>query len=213
MKETSTDNMLQTGRTRSDRVLKGIREALINRNDVADCEACVNANEASAEDLSVAFAQSFTKGGGTMYYCLNENDIRARLEEIQHRHGDVIVGCASENLASFLCHIGLGSCCLCDTSKVYPLGATLCEALIAWNGGIVISSNLGLGKTIPALPETTVVLAFTSQVVANWEDANERLKALYSDYPDQIIVTQPSSYAYRKGAQKLYLLLIEDETN
>ena len=35
------------------------------------------------------------------------------------------------------------------------------EALVATNGGIVISSNLGLGINIPALPEATVVLAFT----------------------------------------------------
>lgn len=207
--------MMQRGGQRSDRVLKEIREALIDRTEVADCEACPCDNGAgeSAEDLSVAFAQNFTKAGGTMYYCLNEKDILKRMEEIRQRNGDVIVGCASENLSSFLCHIGMDKCCLCDPSKVYPLGATLCEALIAWNGAIVITSNLGLGKTINALPDTTVVLAFTSQVVKDWEGANDKLKTLYAEYPGQVMVTSPSSYAFRKGMQKLYLILIEDETN
>ena len=205
---------MQAGSLRKDRVMKDVREALINRNDVADCDNAADIVETpSDEDLSVTFAQNFTQAGGTMYYCLNEKDIRQRMEEIQHRHGDVVFGCASENLASFLGHIGMANCCLCEPTKRYPLGATLCEALIAWQGGIVISSNLGLGKTIPSLPETTVVLAFTSQVVTDWQTANERLKTLYPEYPEQIIITQPSSYAYRKGLQKLYLILIEDETN
>ena len=199
MKESSNDNMLQAGKLRSDRVLKNVREALIDRNDVADCDiAAAEADGTTPEDLSVAFAQSFTQSGGTMYYCLNEQDIRQRLEEIQRHHDDIVLGCASENLTSFLGHIGMQNCCTCDPTKLYPLGATLCEALIAWNGGIVISSNLGLGNKIPALPETA---------------ANERLKDLYKEYPEQIIVTSPNSYAYRRGMQKLYLLLIEDETN
>ena len=198
-----------------EQVMKDIREALMDRNEVAECDSttAVDAENNGTEDLSVVFAKNFTQNGGTMYYCLTENDIRQRLEEIRHRHGDAIVGCASENLSSFLCHIGMDNCCLCDPSKIYPLGAILCEALISWNGSIVITSNLGLGNTINALPETTVVLAFTSQVVSDWMAANERLKTLYTDYPEQVIVTSPASHAYRKGTQKLYLILIEDETN
>ena len=65
--------------------------------------------------------------------------------------------------------------------------------------------------TQPALAETTVVLAFTSQVVADWESANERLKNLYPQFPECLMVTNPGSYAYRKGQQKMYLILIEDE--
>jgi L-lactate dehydrogenase complex protein LldG len=214
MKDDRHSQVLQAGSLRKDRVMKDIREALIDRNDIANGDNATDTAEVvSEEDLSVAFAQHFTQAGGTMYYCLNENDIRQRMEEIQHRHGDIVIGCASENLASFLGHIGMENCCLCEPTKRYPFGATLCEALIAWQGGIVITSNLGLGKTIPSLPETTVVLAFTSQVVADWQTANDRLKTLYTDYPEQIIITQPSSYAYRKGQQKLYLILIEDETN
>ncbi|MBR6331487.1 MAG: hypothetical protein IKR79_07560 [Bacteroidales bacterium] len=215
MQDNRHNQIVQAGNLRSDRVMKEIREALIDRNDTTDCEI-PNANAAdtqTAEDLSVAFAQNFTQAGGTMYYCLDENDIRARIEEIQQRYDNIMIGCASENVTSFFGHIGITNCCTCDLSKRYPLGATLCEALVATNGGIVISSNLGLGINIPALPEATVVLAFTSQVVSDWQTANERLKELYADYPEQIIITSPSSYAYRKGQQSLYLILIEDETN
>ncbi len=200
-----------------EQVLKGIREALMNRSDIAEGEtpAAVGNTfiDAGADDLSVVFAENFTKAGGTLFYCFNESDIRDRIKDIQTKHNDVVIGCASENLTGFLGHLGLDNCSTCDPSKRYPLAATLCEALIAWQGSIVITSNLGLGNTIPALSETTIVLAFTSQVVADWEAANERLKQLYHEYPEQMIVTNPAGYSYRKGLQKLYLILIEDETN
>lgn len=196
-------------------VLKDIREALINRNNVENIElstveACTFVDP-EVNDLSVLFAERFTQRGGTLYYCYNESDIKNRIEEIQRRHEDVVIGCASENLNSFLGHLGIENRCTCDCSKRYPLGATLCEALIAWQGSIVISSNQGLGITIPSLSPVTIVLAFTSQVVSDWESTNERLKDLYPQFPDSLMVTNPASYAYRKKQQKIYLILIEDE--
>ena len=198
-----------------EKVMKDIRDAVRNKNVTADCEvSAADGNtfiDPEGEDLSVLFAQNFTQRGGTMYYCHNEQDIAARLREIQQRHGDVTIGCASENLTGFLGHLDIDNCCTCDLSMHYPLGATLCEALLAWQGSIVISSNQGLGTTVPALSEATVVLAFTSQAVPDWEVANERIRLLYPTFPEQLLVTNPGSYAYRKGQQKIYLILIEDE--
>ncbi|MBP5548032.1 MAG: hypothetical protein J6X58_03960 [Bacteroidales bacterium] len=195
-------------------VLKDIREALIDKNDFAEDPATSvgeNTFLVTDDDLSIVFAQNFTKSGATLYYCYNESDIRDKILEIQKLHGNITIGCASANLESFLGHLGVENRCLCTLSETHPLSATLCEALIAWQGSIVITSNLGLGVTVPALSETTIVLAFTSQVVTDWEAANERLKQLYPEYPNQIMITHPASYAYRKGQQKIYLILIEDE--
>ena len=199
-----------------EKVLKDIRMAMVDRNTIADCGAPHTVGTSfinDDDDLSVVFARNFTRAGGTLYYCYNESDIRDRIVEIQHRSNDIAIGCASENLTNFLGHLNVVNCQTCSPTTVYPLGATLCEALIAWQGSIVITSNLGLGTTIHALPETTIILAFTSQVVTDWEMANERLRQLYPELPDQIVITHPASYAYRKGSQKLYLILIEDETN
>lgn len=199
-----------------EQVLKDIREALINKNVIADDAVAGAAGTAFLDpeglDLSVVFAQNFTRAGGTLFYCYNESDIRDRIVEIQQRHGDVAIGCASENLTRFMGHLNVMGCETCRPDRRYPLGATLCEALIAWQGSVVISSNMGLGHSMPALSETTIVLAFTSQVVTDWEVANQRLRELYADYPDLLSVVHPASYAFRKGQQKIYLILIEDET-
>lgn len=198
-----------------EQVLKEIREALINKNPIDNRELTVTVGntfiDAGNEDLSVLFAQNFTQRGGTMYYCYNENDIRNRILDIQRRHGEVTIGCGSDNLTSFIGHLGIENRCTCDPDHRYPLGATLCEALTAWQGGVIISSNQGLGSTMPGLSEATIVLAFTSQVVPDWEAANERLKDLYPSFPDNLMLTNPASYAFRKGLQKMYLILIEDE--
>ncbi|MCR4815555.1 MAG: lactate utilization protein [Bacteroidales bacterium] len=198
-----------------EQVMKDIREALIDKNEITDRDA-PSTNSGTFimddnDDLSVLFAKKFTQAGGTLHYCYTEADIKKRILEIQSRYSNVAIGCASENLTTFLQHLNIDNCCSCNPSQRYPLGATLCEALLAWQGSIVISSNLGLGTTIPALPDATIVLAFTSQVVPDWEEANQRIKQLYPSYPEQIIITNPASYAYRKGTQKLYLILIEDE--
>lgn len=203
---------MKDNRTR-EQIMTVIREALVDNGTTSsgDLNVNFNFNVNENEDLSVIFAQTFCKNGGSMFYCYNEKDIGKHLVEIQQQHGDVTIGCASENLASFMGHLGIENRCLCDISKRYTLGASLCESLIAWRGGIVISSNQGLGTTIPSLPDTTIVLAFTSQVVIDWEMAFERMKNFYNNTPDNIIMINPASYVYRKGLQKLYLILIEDE--
>lgn len=195
-------------------VMRNIRKALLNKQPVAqaECKPChTTFTQAVDDDLSVAFAQRFTQQGGTMHYCYNEADIARHIRDIQQLNGSAELCCGSENLTTFLQHIGIDAACTAHADKLYPLGAILCEALVAWNGSIVISSNQGLGKTLPTLNKTTIVIAFTSQVVPDWETACERIKVLYAQFPEQTVVTSPSSYTYRRGLQHLHLILIEDE--
>jgi len=194
-----------------EQVVKDIREALMEKREIKDCDAAVAPAESGDEDLSVLFAKNYTQKGGTMYYCYNEEDIGLRIKEIQKLYGDVTIGSASENLTGFLAHLDITGSETASLAKLYPLGAILCEVLMADEGSIVISSNQGLGSTLPALTEAVIVLAFTSQVVRDWEQANERLKEYYDEFPAQLIVTNPASYGYRSGAQKIFLILIEDE--
>lgn len=215
-----------------EQMLKDIREALMERNDISESDCPLSDGSAfvvaDSNDLSVTFAKNFTEAGGTMYYCYNEADIAARIAFIQKTSGNATIACASDNLFSFLGHLNVNSLQAPTPAPNSPqstesspqtqtpqpsFGAILCEALLAWNGSIVISSNQGIGVSTPALYETTIVLAFTSQVVVDWETAHERIRDLYDHYPECMIVTNPSAQGYRKGQQKLYLILIEDEAN
>lgn len=200
-----------------EQVLKNVREALMEKNNISSCDIPTpdghTFTAAVGNDLSVTFAKNFTAAGGTMFYCYNETDIAVRIKEIQKSENGEILSCASENLHSFLGHLGVDNINTCNIDEKQHVGAILCESLLAWNGSIVISSNQGIGITVPSLFDTTIILAFTSQVVADWTMAHERIRNLYEQLPDNIVVTNPSAQAYRKGQQKIYLILIEDETN
>ena len=202
------------GNSPKENVLKDIRQALLNKQTTSGADGSVPEAtfiQAVDDDMSVAFAQRFTQQGGTMHYCYNEADIARHINEIQKLNGSDELCCGGDNLTTFLQHIGVSTACTAQTDKIYPLGAVLCEALVAWNGSIVISSNQGLGTTLPSLNKTTIVIAFTSQVVADWETACDRIRMLYAHFPEQILVTSPSAYAYRKKQQQIHLILIEDE--
>lgn len=198
-----------------EKLYNSLREALLERSetltDTSGADATGLMPDANGDDISIVLAQNFIQRGGTMFYCYNEGDISAKMKEIQHLHGDVVIGCGSENLTQFLSHLGVTNSETASTTKRYPLCAMLCESLTAWNGGIVVSSNQGLGVTLPTLGDATIVLAFTSQVVADWAAAAERMRQMYSEMPEQLLVTNPASASFRQGRQRLYLILIEDE--
>ena len=200
-----------------EQVMKDVREALMERNIIGEGDNHIPDGKtflaADGNDLSVTFAKNFTAAGGIMYYCYNEQDIMARIKEIQKSNNDEPIACASDNLNTFLGHLDIKNKCSCNINERHPFGAILCEALLAWNGSVVLSSNQGIGTSIASLFSTTIVLAFTSQVVPDWEIAHERIKNLYDRFPDNIVITNPSAQSYRKGQQKIYLILIEDETN
>ena len=122
-------------------VMKNIREALIDKNEVADCEAQPAPGttfvQDDHDDLSVLFAKNFTRAGGTLFYCYNEADIGKRILEIQHQHSDTPIACLSENLTNFISHLGVNNCHTTSPTNQSNLGASLCEALLAWQGSIV----------------------------------------------------------------------------
>lgn len=196
-------------------IFKNLRNALMDKNDVDDVDLSTLVNDGKAmteEDISVRFAEQYVARHGRMNYCYNEEDIRKEIEKIRLQHQADTIGCASENLTGFLSHLGVTDCVTSSCDKQYRFAATLCEVLTANNGGIIITSNQGLGTSLPALADITVVLAFTSQVVENWRHALERMEEYYESVPEQMLVTSPASLVYRQGRQYLYLILIEDES-
>lgn len=197
-----------------EQIFKNLRNALMDKNDVEDVDlsTLVGDNQAATEnDISVRFAEQYVARRGRMNYCYNEEDIRKEIETLRQLHQADTIGCASENLTGFLTHVGVTNSETSSCDKPNRFVATLCEALTADNGSIIITSNQGLGTNMPSMAEITVVLAFTSQVVDNWRQAMERMQELYGTIPEQMLVTSPASGVYRQGRQHLYLILIEDE--
>src|SRR6202012_1250888 len=77
------------------------------------------------------------------------------------------------------------------------VGFTLCEALIARNGSILLSNSGMAGRRLSIYPPVHIVLAYTSQLVPDLKDAFKLIKQKYgAQIPSMITtVTGPSRTA------------------
>lgn len=192
-------------------IIKEIRQALLEKNDIENISAPTELNVASQPtaadaDLAIAFVKQFSQQGGTLYYCTTEEEIGEQLRHIQQQHNNAVIGCCNNNLSGFIQHLNIDNVCTATAEKQYSLGALLCESLMAEDGGIIISDKQGFGTSMPTLPPVTILIAFTSQTVNGWETAMARLKETYKAIPNQVLVLQPGQTDI-----KLYLILVDDE--
>jgi L-lactate dehydrogenase complex protein LldG len=77
------------------------------------------------------------------------------------------------------------------------VGFTLCEALIARNGSIMLSNANAAGRRLSIYPPVHIVLAYTSQLVLDLKDGFKLIKEKYADRIPSMIttVTGPSRTA------------------
>ena len=106
-----------------------------------------------------------------------------------------------------------------DNDGQFPAVLSGCEALIAFNGGIMVHNHHTGGRRLSDLPRHHVIIAYTSQIVANLRDGMESINLKYrEDRPGNIAVirapldenVQMASADPNKD-RKVFLVLIEDE--
>jgi len=99
-------------------------------------------------------------------------------------------------------------------------GITLCEALIARNGSILVSNAGPAGRRLSIYPHMHIVVAYTSQIVGDIKEGLELLKQKYSSqFPSMVsLITGPSRTADIEktlvlgahGPRELYVFLLDD---
>ncbi|MBQ9639711.1 MAG: LUD domain-containing protein [Bacteroidales bacterium] len=162
------------------------------------------------DDVSVAFAKSFTGRGGSMIYCTNEDDIRSGLYGFMgDKHSDALV-CFNDNLARYITNIGFQLMERSDESLRCETGITLCSKLIAWNGSIVIEDSAANRQSLMRVfPHTLIVLGFTSQVVESLQSGVGEDSA--GRTAEQLLVLTPGMRPFNSHGYRLHLLLVEDQ--
>ena len=162
------------------------------------------------DDVSVAFARSFTERGGSMIYCTNEDDIRSGLYGFMgDKHSDALV-CFNDNLARYITNIGFQLMERSDENLRCETGITLCSKLIAWNGSIVIEdSAVNRQSLMRVFPHTLIVLGFTSQVVESLQSGIGEDSA--GRTAEQLLVLTPGMRTFNSHGYRLHLLLVEDQ--
>ncbi|MCK5782732.1 MAG: LUD domain-containing protein [Flavobacteriales bacterium] len=167
--------------------------------------------------LDVKFAETFTKSGGRFIYCLDEQDVLLSIKSIIDENGWKEILSFDNTFNLLLDRAGIP-----HTDKTSGDSAffTNCEALIAKDGSILISSNQTKGRKLSDLPYDFMIIGQVSDLL---EDRSEGLSNINQKWHGNI----PSSITTIKGpntvtgtdnildygsintSKNIYLLLVE----
>lgn len=162
------------------------------------------------------FTFNFKKNGGKFLYCENLDEVKEQFENILEENDwfESEVICFESKLFSILEENKLN---YTDPKNPVFLFAS-CENLIADEGAILFSSNQIKQHKPNDLPDNIIILATTSQILANKSDGLQVIKKKYDrEYPTNITTIKYFEKAkeedflhYGSSAKNLYLLLLED---
>ncbi|GAA4336297.1 hypothetical protein GCM10023149_44890 [Mucilaginibacter gynuensis] len=184
--------------TPKEKLLKKIRKALLEKRD----NPYPNLEDlplypANEEMLEVLFAEQFTEAAGQFVFCEDDIQFIENLLTLAEERKWHKIYCWEPELQNILTQYEYP---YFETDKDFDqaqVGFTLCEALIARNGSIMLSNAGMAGRRLSIYPPVHIVLAYTSQLVLEVKDGLKLLKKKYgTNLPSMITnITGPSRTA------------------
>jgi len=208
-----------------DLILRRIREALQQpAPQPAAPDFTAPLFPAPADDLAVAFAESFVRSGGVFYYCASEEHFFDQLFTYKKEKSLDNLFVWEPELKKLLHAGGIGFIGdETDWIAKADAGLTTCEALVARTGSVLVSASSASGRRLSIYPDQHLVLARTSQIVADIGDGLHSIQRHYGDkLPSMIsLTTGPSRTADIEktlvlgahGPRSIVLFLLDDEAS
>lgn len=184
--------------TSKEKLLKKIRKALLEKRDNPYPNLEDLPHYPPADELNeVLFAEQFTAISGQFVFCEDEVHFIENLLELAEARKWRKIYCWEPALQEVLTRFEYP---FYETDKDFEqadVGLTLCEALIARNGSILLSNATMAGRRLSIYPPVHIVIAYTSQLVLDIKDGLKLIKNKYgSNLPSMIsTVTGPSRTA------------------
>lgn len=168
------------------------------------------------DPIDVRFVEQFTHNDGKFLYCGTKKELIEGLKNIIEEHQLQALGTPDSDLMALLKGYDIPK--LYDDLKECDAICTYCEALIAYNGGIMINEHQTKGIRIDDMPKYHIVIGKTSQLVENLHGAMSRVNHLYrNNRPGQISVLKGpkdeqviQASADPNKNRVLFLVFIED---
>jgi L-lactate dehydrogenase complex protein LldG len=174
-----------------------------------------------SDDLSVVFAEQFTRLTGKFAYCVNEVEAIAMILSLCKEKQWEEIYCAEDNIRKLFEVAGFSDFSTKPLVEA-QVSITSCESLVARTGTIVLSSALKEGRTASVYAPVHICIATTGQLVFDIRDGIQVLQKKYgSDLPSLIsFASGPSRTADIEktlvvgvhGPAEVYCFLIEDES-
>lgn len=184
--------------TAKERMLKKIRKALLEKRD----NPYPNLEEtplyvANNESLEVLFAEQLTAVSGKFVFCENELEFIENLLHLAEEREWRKIYCWEQEAQKVLDQYEYPYYSTDKDFMLAEVGITLCEALVARNGSVLLSNGSAAGRRLSIYPHVHIVLAYTSQLVLDIKDGLAVLKKKYAERLPSMIsnVTGPSRTA------------------
>jgi L-lactate dehydrogenase complex protein LldG len=169
--------------TSREKVLKKIRNALIHKtaNPFPSVDFVSSVYEESDEPVEVFFAHAFSKNGGNFVFCESENDLIRNLAAFVTEFSLKNVFCRAPVVSGFLEKADIKFSAEEKSLTEGDVAFTLCEALIARTGTVLVSSHLDGGRKASVASQVHAVVAFSSDLVPDIGDAMLLMKNRYKE--------------------------------
>ena len=184
--------------TAKEKLLKKVRSALLEKRD-NPYPNLENLPLYAPDDelLEVIFAEQLMAVAGNFVFCEDEIHLIEQLLTIAEERSWRKIYCWEPKLQELLSTYEFP---YYETDKDFDqadAGITLCEALVARNGSIMVSNAGGAGRRLSIYPPVHIVLAYASQLVPDLKDAFKLIKEKYgTNIPSMIsTITGPSRTA------------------
>jgi len=184
--------------TSKERLHKKIRKALLEKRDnpYPNLEDLPH-YPPTDELLEVVFANEFTAVSGQFVFCEDEVQLIENLLNLADQHKWHKIYCWEPAVQEILTRFDFP---YFETDKDFEqaeVGITICEALIARNGSIMLSNAGMAGRRLSIYPPVHIVLAWSSQLVTDLKDGFKLIKEKYKNQLPSMIttVTGPSRTA------------------
>jgi L-lactate dehydrogenase complex protein LldG len=208
--------------TSKEKLLKKIRQALLEKRDNPYPNLEQLPHYPPIEDmLEVVFAEQFAAVSGRFEFCEDEVQFIENLLTLAEERNWRKIYCWEPMMQEILNRYEFPFFATDRDFEQAEVGLTLCEALVARNGSILVSNGNAAGRRLSIYPPVHIVLAYTSQLVPDLKDGFKLLKDKYgNDLPSMISnVTGPSRTADIEktlvlgahGPKELFVFLIDGE--
>lgn len=202
-------------------ILKKIRKALLERRDNPhpnlEDTPLYKADDELAE---IMFAEQLTAVSGNFIYCENGIDFIENILQLAEQFKWRKIYCWEPELQELLSTYEFPFYQTDKDFEMAEVGITMCEALIARNGSVMVSNQNDAGRRLSIYPHHHIVIARTGQLVMDLKDAFKLIKQKYgSQIPSMIsTITGPSRTADIEktlvlgahGPKELFVFLIDD---
>ncbi|TDS14608.1 LutC/YkgG family protein [Sphingobacterium paludis] len=207
--------------TAKERMLKKIRQALLQKreNPYLDFEDSPLYKD-ETEPLDLTFARELTAVAGNFVYCDGEIALIENLILLAESLKIKKIHAWEYPVQQLLDQYGFPVYTTPNNFQQADAAITICEALIARNGSVLISNADASGRSLSVYPPVHIVIAKASQLVMDVKHALRKVQEKYADRLPSVltIISGPSLHtnfidqtlAVGQGSKELYVFLLED---